>query len=256
MGECGGLALVREDRAGRAAGGPVVGQPAPPGSYARAGEPLKASKREPLPKTSPPIPQGSKAPGRPPGGEAAGGRRATDRSRAVLMAEGGILWCLAPVPRSRRDAAGVRRCGRAARGPGRSAGGRTDAASGVGRVCVVLRPRGPEWGSRARVEESLEVSVGGAGAGPRGRGCATGVPGGSVAGGAAVPPGPIPNPVVTRRSAGEYCGGDPAGGEAAAGPPGAAGATDGPAARRPRRRHDRPRTAPAAGWSSGSSLGS
>ena len=36
---------------------------------------------------------------------------------------------------------------------------------------------------------------------------------------AAVPPGPIPNPVVTRRSAGEYWGSDPLGGEAAAGPP-------------------------------------
>ena len=43
--------------------------------------------------------------------------------------------------------------------------------------------------------------------------------GGPVAGGAAVPPGPIPNPVVTQRSAGEYCGGDPTGGEAAAGTP-------------------------------------
>ena len=31
------------------------------------------------------------------------------------------------------------------------------------------------------------------------------------------PPGPIPNPVVTQGSAGEYCGGDPVGGEAAAG---------------------------------------
>ena len=31
------------------------------------------------------------------------------------------------------------------------------------------------------------------------------------------PPGPIPNPVVTQSSAGEYCGGDPVGGEAAAG---------------------------------------
>ena len=30
------------------------------------------------------------------------------------------------------------------------------------------------------------------------------------------PPGPIPNPVVTQRSAGEYCGGDSTGGEAAA----------------------------------------
>ena len=33
------------------------------------------------------------------------------------------------------------------------------------------------------------------------------------------PPGPIPNPVVTQRSAGEYCGGDPTGGEAAADTP-------------------------------------
>ena len=33
------------------------------------------------------------------------------------------------------------------------------------------------------------------------------------------PPGPIPNPVVTQRSAGEYCGGDPTGGEAAADAP-------------------------------------
>ena len=36
---------------------------------------------------------------------------------------------------------------------------------------------------------------------------------------AVAPPGPIPNPVVTRRSAGEYCRGDPVGGEAAAGTP-------------------------------------
>ncbi len=40
-----------------------------------------------------------------------------------------------------------------------------------------------------------------------------------VAESALAPPGPIPNPVVTRRSAGEYCGGDPVGGEAAAGTP-------------------------------------
>jgi hypothetical protein len=75
------------------------------------------------------------------------------------------------------------------------------------------------------------------------------------------PPGPIPNPVVTQRSAGEYCGGDPTGGEAAAGTP------------HPRRRREsgrrhtrgaesrslrakRREPAPAAGWSSGSSLGS
>ena len=54
------------------------------------------------------------------------------------------------------------------------------------------------------------------------------------------PPGPIPNPVVTQCSAGEYCGGDPTGGEAAADAP-----------------HLLPgETGPDAGWSSGSSLGS
>ena len=64
LGYCAGLALVREDRAGRTAGGPVVGQPAPLGSYVRTGEPLKASKWEPLRKTSIPIRNTSKAPGR------------------------------------------------------------------------------------------------------------------------------------------------------------------------------------------------
>ena len=48
----------------------------------------------------------------------------------------------------------------------------------------------------------------------RNGGC--GVP---VAESALVPPGPIPNPVVTQRSAGEYCGGDSTGGEAAADTP-------------------------------------
>lgn len=43
---------------------------------------------------------------------------------------------------------------------------------------------------------------------------ACGVP---VAESAVVPPGPIPNPVVTHCSAGEYCGGNAVGGEAAAG---------------------------------------
>ena len=66
----------------------------------------------------------------------------------------------------------------------------------------------------------------------------------SVAESALAPPGPIPNPVVTQGSAGEYCGGDPVGGEAAAG-------TAPPVRRIP--------IVPqpiAAGWSSGSSLGS
>ena len=53
------------------------------------------------------------------------------------------------------------------------------------------------------------------------------------------PPGPIPNPVVTQCSAGEYCGGDPTGGEAAADAP-----------------HLLRQEYPDAGWSSGSSLGS
>ncbi len=47
----------------------------------------------------------------------------------------------------------------------------------------------------------------------------------SVAASASVPPGPIPNPVVTRRSAGEYCRGDPVGGEAVAGIPDRQGST-------------------------------
>ena len=64
---------------------------------------------------------------------------------------------------------------------------------------------------------------------------------------AAAPPGPIPNPVVTRRSAGEYCGGDVTGGEAAAGAPDGEGS-----AARGCGRLD----TDAAGWSSGSSLGS
>jgi hypothetical protein len=49
------LPLVREDRGGRTAGDPIVGQPAPLGSYVRMGEPLKASKRESHFKTSLPI---------------------------------------------------------------------------------------------------------------------------------------------------------------------------------------------------------
>ncbi len=74
----------------------------------------------------------------------------------------------------------------------------------------------------------------------RARGGRWGVP---VAESALAPPGPIPNPVVTQGSAGEYCGGDPVGGEAAAGTP-----------QRPQAPHTH--TAPDAGWSSGSSLGS
>jgi hypothetical protein len=65
-----------------------------------------------------------------------------------------------------------------------------------------------------------------------------------VAESAVAPPGPIPNPVVTRGSAGEYCRGDSVGGEAAAGTSDQRGdGNDG-------------RVADDAGWSSGSSLGS
>ena len=49
--------------------------------------------------------------------------------------------------------------------------------------------------------------------------CPGGGAGVSVAESAPDPPGPIPNPVVKRRSAGEYHGGDPLGGEAAADTP-------------------------------------
>ena len=45
---------------------------------------------------------------------------------------------------------------------------------------------------------------------------ACGVP---VAESVLAPPGPIPNPVVTQYSAGEYCSGNAVGGEAAAGAP-------------------------------------
>ena len=67
----------------------------------------------------------------------------------------------------------------------------------------------------------------------------------SVAESVLAPPGPIPNPVVTQGSAGEYCGGDPVGGEAAAGTPALRFRLDPTAYGRLD-----------AGWSSGSSLGS
>ncbi len=83
----------------------------------------------------------------------------------------------------------------------------------------------------------------------------------SVAKSAVAPPGPIPNPVVTHGSAGEYCGGDSVGGEAAAGAPdgpddfGRAGPGVRPAAARKHGRVSLPNH-DGAGWSSGSSLGS
>jgi hypothetical protein len=53
---CGAPPLVREDRGGRAAGVRVVLPRAVPGSHARRGEALTASKREAPPKMTPPIP--------------------------------------------------------------------------------------------------------------------------------------------------------------------------------------------------------
>ncbi len=73
------------------------------------------------------------------------------------------------------------------------------------------RPGGNARRPRCRRNEAC-AEVGAPGS-PNG-GC--GVP---VAESALAPPGPIPNPVVTQRSAGEYCGGDPTGGEAAADTP-------------------------------------
>lgn len=71
------------------------------------------------------------------------------------------------------------------------------------------------------------------------------------------PPGPIPNPVVTQRSAGEYLVGDCLGGEAAASIPPSrpdrGGAEDEDDDTRRDRGH---RWVSGAGWSSGSSLGS
>jgi hypothetical protein len=66
--------------------------------------------------------------------------------------------------------------------------------------CCCMAPRGKECYSLMRVR-TCEVRE-------------SAVP---VAASAVAPPGPIPNPVVTRRSAGEYLWGDPQGGEAAAG---------------------------------------
>ena len=85
---------------------------------------------------------------------------------------------------------------------------RADEGAGRG----VLRGRGAAWAATAR------------GAGPAhprsgGRAGVVGGSGAPVAQSALAPPGPIPNPVVTRRSAGEYYGGDSMGGEAVAGAP-------------------------------------
>ena len=69
-------------------------------------------------------------------------------------------------------------------------------------------------GIRAVLHYRPEVDIGALGT-PFPRGSAVCMV--SVAESGMDPPGPIPNPVVTHTSAGEYCGGDPVGGEAAAG---------------------------------------
>jgi hypothetical protein len=127
---------------------------------------------------------------------------------------------------------------------GRSPAGRGDTSPQTSAVwCTSGRAGGRTgaWGSDPRCGRSRGCGAVRGSALPRG-GC--GVP---VAESVLAPPGPIPNPVVTQRSAGEYCGGDPTGGEAAAGtphPPPASGVgqtarrpgADRPMARRPRTR--------------------
>ena len=118
--------------------------------------------------------------------------------RAVLGRGSLPAWCRGEPaqdstrPRSRSRCQPCRARGRTDRPRGHGVG----AARGVGAAGSVVC----WWPSGAAVSRS-----GG-----------WGVP---VAESALVPPGPIPNPVVTQRSAGEYWGGDPLGGEAAADTP-------------------------------------
>ena len=111
MGRCGGPALVREDRAGLAAGGPVVRQRAPPGSRAGQGEPLTASKREARPKMNAPAARAGKTPRRRRGGEAPGARPATGAAE-------GCSWSRAlPPPTSARTRARAGRSRPTSRAP-------------------------------------------------------------------------------------------------------------------------------------------
>ena len=179
MGGCGGRALVREDRAGRTAGGPVVARAAPLGSYVRTGEPLTASKRESLPKTSLPDRETDE---RPPGDHRVA-RRRVDGARAT-----GAEPCSWPTPdpcqQSRRRSPSSDRL-----------------------ASHQLQRDDPCLTRHLRCPSRLGAPF------PRGSTvCVV-----SVAKSAVAPPGPIPNPVVTHGSAGEYCGGDSVGGEAAAG---------------------------------------
>ena len=133
------------------------------------------------------------------------------------MAEGGrTLICVFPVPghsgqHERCPVAGAAR----ARGSAEALSGRARPLSSVaaGRASCSVRGRAgrsaqPAVGAErdaCRTQRRAPSPLGG-----------WGVP---VAESVLAPPGPIPNPVVTQRSAGEYCGGDPTGGEAAADTP-------------------------------------
>jgi len=105
-GACEGPALVREDRAGRTAGGPVAWRHAAPGSRVRQGEPLTASKRETRLQMRPPADSLSgETPRRRRGREAAGGQRAT-------VAAEPCSWSTAiPYPPTRPDAVARARVG-------------------------------------------------------------------------------------------------------------------------------------------------
>ena len=205
------LPLVREDRGGRTAGDPIVGQPAPLGSYVRMGEPLKASKRESHCQTSLPF-RKEKGPRETTwlrgGGWTAGNRPEPTRAH-------GRGWIPTPLHTTPP----------------------THAPASIGACVLASVVQDKHFSStppipypnlfRTRCVGERVVSV---------------------AESVLDPPGPIPNPVVTQNSAGEYCGSDSVGGEAAA---------DTTLLHTPHP-FPSPHTQPgyAAGWSSGSSLGS
>src|SRR5436305_11197503 len=98
MEACGAPPPVREDRGGRAAGVRVVLPRALPGSHARQGEALTASKREAPPKMTPPIPfEGVRPPVDHRVAWAAGARPVTGAAERSQSAEG--LRMLLPAAR-------------------------------------------------------------------------------------------------------------------------------------------------------------
>jgi len=106
MGACEGPALVREDRAGRTAGGPVAWQHAAPGSRVRQGEPLTASKWETRLQMRPPADSTSgETPRRRRGREAAGGQRATAAAEPCSWSTAHTL--LLPIADSPADRYGI-----------------------------------------------------------------------------------------------------------------------------------------------------